>query len=424
MNPYAVFVLATLLISFVVELVAEWLNLKALSPAIPAGYEGLYDAQQYAKSQEYTRVRTKFGLIHSAFSLAVLLIFWFAGGFNWLDHLVRNFGLGPVLTGLLYIGILVLASDLLSLPFSIYSTFVIEERFGFNRTTPRTFVTDWLKGLGLKAILGGAILALILSFFEAAGPAAWIYCWIASSLILIVLQFVAPIWIMPLFNKFTPLPDGELRKALNDYASKVHFTFKDLFVMDGSKRSTKANAFFTGFGKNKRIALFDTLVQEQTVPEVVGVLAHEVGHYKLHHIITGMIISLLQLGIMFFLFSLFLGNRLLFDAFGMEQISVYGALIFFGLLYEPVSFLLSIAMNAHSRHNEFAADRYSVQTAGDSHSLISALRKLSIKNLSNLTPHPFYVFLHYSHPPLMERVNAIARNAGKAEAVEYAEVHG
>src|SRR5262249_10742812 len=363
-------------------------------------------------------------LIHSAFDLAVLLIFWFAGGFNWLDHIVRNFGLGPVLTGLIYIGILVLVSDLLSLPFSVYSTFVIEERFGFNRTTRRTFVTDWLKGLGLKAILGGAILAIILSFFEAAGPAAWIYCWIASSLLLVVLQFLAPIWIMPLFNKFTPLPDGELRQALSGYASKVRFTFKDLFVMDGSKRSTKANAFFTGFGKNKRIALFDTLVQEQTVPEVVSVLAHEVGHYKLHHIITGMILSLAQLGVMFFLFSLFLGNRLLFDAFGMEQISVNGALIFFGLLYEPVSFLLSISMNAYSRHNEFAADRYSVQTAGDSHSLISALKKLSIKNLSNLTPHPFYVFLHYSHPPLIERVDAIERNAGRAAAVEYARVHG
>ena len=362
MNPYTVIILATLLVQFVLDFVANCLNLLSLNSEIPPDLIGLYNPERYKKSQEYTRTTTRFGLLESIFDLGVLLIFWFSGGFEWLDEFVRRTGHSEIVTGLLYVAALAIGSALLSLPFQIYSTFIIEEKYGFNRTTPRTFILDRLKGLAITAILGGALLALLLWFFSFAGDKAWLWCWIASTIFVLIIQFIAPVWIMPLFNKFTPLPDGELKNAIEHYAQAVDFTFKDISVMDGSKRSSKANAFFTGFGRNKRIALFDTLVNEQTLPELLSVLAHEIGHYKKKHVFTMTIAGILQTGVLFFLLSVFIGNRELFAAFGMKHISVYAGLVFFGLLYQPISFLLSIVMHAVSRHNEFAADRYSVET--------------------------------------------------------------
>lgn len=395
------------MVEFLLHLVANLLNISALRLELPPDLEGIYPQEKYHNSQNYTRVNTRFTVAESAFMLVALLAFWFSGGFNCLDQVVRGWGFTPLVNGLLYIGILALAYALLSLPFSIYATFVIEERFGFNRTTRRTFVLDLLKKLGLAMLLGGAILTCLLLLLEHAGTHAWLYCWAAVVAYSLVVQFVAPTWIMPLFNKFTPMAHGELRDAIFNYAASVSFPVKNVFVMDGSRRSARANAFFTGFGHNKRIALYDTLIEKQTVPEIVSILAHEVGHYKKKHILKGIIIGALHTGFLLFLLSIFLGSAGLYLAFGIEQPSIYTGLLFFGMLYTPIELLLSLGMNMMSRRHEYQADRFAAETVGEPHSLIEALKKLSSDNLSNLTPHPFYVFLNYSHPTLLQRLHAI-----------------
>ncbi len=407
MNAYGVIILATLLFSFILDIVAELLNLKALKDDLPAEFDGIYDAAKYKQSQEYTRVRTRFGFITSVFGLGVTLSFWFLGGFDYLDGWVRSLDLHPIWTGLLYIGVLLFGRSLLSLPFSIYSTFVIEERFGFNRTTPVTFVVDLLKGILLSLLLGAPLLAGILAFFEYAGAVAWLYCWLATTAFSLFVQFIAPTWIMPLFNKFTPLENGELREAIIAYAQSVRFPLQNLFVMDGSKRSTKSNAFFTGFGKNKRIALFDTLIAKHSVAELVAVLAHEIGHYKKKHILKSLLLSIAHTGVMFCLLSIFISSEGLFAAFFMQHSSIYAGLIFFGMLYSPIELILSVFMQIFSRKNEYEADRYAAETTHDPNAMIEALKKLSLHNLSNLTPHPLYVFLNYSHPPVLARIEAI-----------------
>jgi len=411
MNIYAVIILTTLLVTTALEVWAEVLNLRALSPNLPDEFRGVYDEKAYARSQEYARVRTRFGFVSGAFDLVLMLGFWFAGGFNWLDLQLRALELGPIWTGLLYIGALTASMSILTLPFSVYSTFVIEERFGFNRTTVKTFVLDMLKGVLLGMLIGGPVLALVIWLFLSAGSIAWLYAWLAVTAFMIVMQYVAPTWIMPLFNRFTPLEEGPLREEIMRYATSVRFALKDLFVMDGSKRSARSNAFFTGFGKNKRIVLYDTLIEKHGVEELTAVLAHEIGHYRKRHIIIGLLISVFETGVMFFLLSLFISQEALAAAFFMEQVSVYAGLVFFGMLYSPVSFLLSIGMNALSRKHEFEADRYAVLTYRKPDAMASALKTLSVSNLSNVTPHPVYVFLHYSHPPMLERLRHIDRVA-------------
>ena len=405
MNAFGAIILLTILGKFFIDTVARWLNLRSLNPQAPSEFQDLYDPSEYARSQDYARVNTRFHLLESGFQLILFLAFWFSGGFDWLDRIVRSWGHGPILTGITYIGILGLAGSLFSLPFDIYGTFVIEERFGFNRTTVRTFIFDRLKGALLAIVLGAPFLAAILWFFEAAGDLAWVYAWLFSTVFMLLIQFIAPIWLMPLFNKFTPLPDGELKEAIARYATSVGFAFKDVFVVDASKRSSKANAFFTGFGKNRRIALFDTLVEQQTMPEVVAVLAHEIGHYQKKHVPVMMAVNILHTFIIFYLLSVFLNSAGLYQAFYMTQPSTYSGLLFFGMLYEPISFLLSIVLNIVSRRHELQADHYAVTTLREEENLISALKKLAVKNLSNLSPHPFFVFLNYSHPPLIQRIN-------------------
>ncbi|MDD5093985.1 MAG: M48 family metallopeptidase [Dehalococcoidia bacterium] len=410
MNVFFSVILVALGADFLLNLVANILNLKALKLEIPPDLEGIYKPEEYRKSQEYTRTTTRFGLLTSTFNLVLLLCFWFIGGFDWLDQVVREWGFISLVNGLLYIGILSLAHGLLTLPFGIYATFVIEERFGFNRTTPRIFGTDMLKGLFLALLLGAPVLAGILALFQYLGDFAWIYCWIAVTLFGLALQFVAPTWIMPLFNKFTPMEPGELKEGILNYAQSVDFKVENVFVMDGSRRSSKSNAFFTGFGKNKRIALFDTLIANHTSPELVAVLAHEIGHYKKKHILQGIVISIVHTGILFFLLSILLNSSGLYRAFGMEQESIYTGLLFFGLLYTPVEMLLSIFLQMLYRKNEYSADRFAAETIDEPHRLTDALKKLSASNLSNLSPHPFYVFLYYSHPPLLQRIQAIGQS--------------
>jgi STE24 endopeptidase len=407
MNAYALLILGALLFQNALSVVADLLNLRALRPELPTGFEGVYDAERYRRSQEYTRARTRFSFWPQAFDLALLFGFWFAGGFAWLDGWTRGFGYGPIVTGLLFIGALALAKVILDLPFRYWSTFVIEERFGFNKTTRATFWADTGKMLALGVALGAPLLAAILWFFERAGASAWLLCWGVTALFSLFVQFVAPTWIFPLFNRFKPLEEGELRAAVLAYARKVAFPLEGLFVIDGSRRSTKANAFFSGFGRKKRVALFDTLVAKHPVEELVAVVAHEIGHYKKGHIVKGLVLSIAQAGVVFYLLSLFLQHDGLFAAFGVEQRSVHAGLVFFSLLYTPLELVLSLGLHAFLRRNEFEADAYARSTTGAPESLVSALQRLSADSLTNLTPHPLYVALHHTHPPLVERVRAL-----------------
>ena len=408
-NTFAVIILAALIIDYALKLIGNVLNLRALKLELPPVLQAIYKPEEYRKSQEYLRVNTRFGLLESTFNLLVLLIFWIAGGFNWFYGVITGWNMPSVLDGLLYIGILMLAYTVLQLPFNIYSTFVIEERFGFNKTTLRTFIIDLVKGFLLALILGGLILVGTLALFQYAGRFAWLYCWAVVIVFSLAMQYVAPTWIMPLFNKYTPMAEGELREAILKYAGSVNFPVKNIYVMDGSKRSTKSNAFFTGFGNNKRIALFDTLIAQHTIPEMVAVLAHEVGHYKKKHILQGMVISVLHMAVLFYLLSLFVTNAGLYQAFSIAQQPVYAGLLFFGLLYTPIELVLGIVMEMISRKNEYEADHFAAETIDDPLSLIEGLKKLSATNLSNLTPHPFYVFINYSHPPLLQRIAAIEK---------------
>jgi len=374
---------------------------------LPEAFRGVYDSDRYRKSQQYLKVNTRFGWITATFDVAVILIFWFAKGFPLLDEWVRSFDFGPVITGLIYMAVLLLFKGVLSLPFSLYATFVIEERFGFNQTTWTTFVMDLAKGLLLAVLLGAPLLAGILAFFVHAGTNAWWYCWIAVTLYMLGVQFIAPTWIMPLFNKFTPLEAGELKSAILSYAGSINFPIENVYVMDGSRRSRKSNAFFTGFGKHRRIVLFDTLIKQHTTGELVAVLAHEMGHYKKKHILQTMVLGILQMGIMLYLLSIFISYQGLFDAFYMPQKSVYAGLIFFAMLYSPLDFFIGIFMQMLSRRNETEADRFSAETTRDPQSMVAALKKLSVHNLTNLRPHPVYVFLNYSHPPVLQRISEL-----------------
>ena len=411
MNFIAIIILCFILVDFLIHLSADILNLNALTNDIPRAFKDIYDKEQYNKSQDYLRANTRFQWVYGAFDLLLILVFWFGHGFTFLDQWVRSLQKGPVVSGILFIALLVAVKALLSLPFTIYDTFVIEEKFGFNKTTWFTFFLDRIKILLLSAIIGVPVLAAILWFFQAAGSNAWWYCWIAMTGFFLLVQFVAPNWIMPLFNKFDPIEEGSLKTAILSYADRILFPLKNVYVMDGSKRSDKSNAFFTGFGKNKRIVLFDTLIKRHTEAELLAVLAHEMGHYKLKHIPMMMVAGIVQMGILFYLLSFFVSYEPLFQAFYLNRPSVYAGLIFFGMLYGPMDFFIGIVFQMISRKNEYQADQFAVKTVDEPLALSDALKKLSVHNLSNLEPHPFYVFLNYSHPPVLERINAIAENA-------------
>ncbi len=409
MNPWLIFILLVIGLGYIFELIVTSLNVKALSPTLPDEFHDTWNKEEYRKSQNYTRETSRFGLLQSSFSTGLILLFLLLGGFNYLDLFARGFGYGSIITGLIYTGFFLLISSLLSLPFSAYGTFVIEEKFGFNRTTVKIFITDLIKMFLLTIVIGGPLLAVVLWFFEVAGKLAWVYCWVGMVVFSIILQLLAPILILPLFNKLTPLDDGPLKEKIRTYAEAQNFKMRGIFTMDGSKRSSKANAFFTGFGRFRKIVFFDNLLEKLSEDEIVAVLAHEMGHYKLYHIPKLIVASIIQTGIMFFLLSLFIENEGLFAAFSMDHLSIYASLFFFGFLYSPINLLISILFNIFSRKNEFEADNYAAKSTGTSLDLISGLKQLSRANLANLTPHPFYVFLHYSHPPLLERIRTLRK---------------
>ena len=416
LNFYLVCILAILLLGTLLELIAGLLELRSLHPELPAEFAGVYDRDRYARAQEYTRATTRLALVRRTIGLVLTLAFLLLGGFNLVDALARGLGLTPVPTGLVFTGLLALLSAAVQLPFSVYATFGIEERFGLNTTTPLTFLLDTLKGMLLAVVLGGPLLAGVFLLFEAGGPAAWILCWLAVSAFLLVVQFFAPVVLLPLFNRFTPLAEGELRTAITRYAANERFAVGGIFTMDGSRRSTRANAFFTGFGRFRRIVFFDTLLERLTTAEIVAVLAHEIGHWRLKHISVMVGLSVLQTGLLFFLLSRFLDNPGLVAAFGMEHLSVYGSVVFFGFLYTPIATLLAVGVNGLSRRHEYQADRFAVHTGADAESLISGLKKLSVSNLANLTPHPVNVLLSHSHPPVLERIASLRQVAAGAGA--------
>ena len=404
---YLIIIIAFLLLSFTISSISDYLNAKNLKESLPDEFVGYYDEEKYKKSQNYLKDRTKFSFISSLTSLIVSIAFILVGGFNYVDLFARSFGFGEIVTGLIFVAALYFLLEIIGIPFSAYSTFVIEEKYGFNKTTVKTFISDIIKNLILTAVIGLPIFAVIVMFFVKYGSLAWIYASVTVILFELLITFIAPVFIMPLFNKYVPLEDGELKTELEKYAKEQNFKMKGLYKMDGSKRSTKTNAFFTGFGKFRRIVLLDTLIAKHTTQELVSVLAHEMGHYKKGHIHKFMIMSFANTIIIFFLLSLFIGNEGLFAAFKMQHVSVYGALIFFGFLYTPISMFLSVIQNVISRKQEYEADRYSVTTYKNPKAMIEALKKLSVDNLSNLTPHKMKVFMEYSHPPVLDRIKAI-----------------
>jgi STE24 endopeptidase len=394
---------------YLLDTVANRLNLRALRPELPREFAGIYDRDEYRRFLDYTAATANFERVEATWDLIILLGFWLMGGYNWLDLAVQGLTHIFIIKGLLYFAALYLGKWLLGLPLEIYETFRIEERFGFNKTTPATFVGDQVKSLLLTAILGGGVLALVLWILRHAAAAAWLYAWAAASLLLIAMVFLAPAFILPLFNKLTPLEDGELRRAIMACADRLHFPLAEIFVMDSSKRSTKANAFFTGIGRTKRVVLYDTLITNHTTDELVAVLAHEIGHFKLRHIVQHIGVAILNIGVFLFLAQWLIRwpESGLYAAFGVAQPSIYVGLALFLVLYGPLSRILGIARSAQSRRHEFDADRFAAVNTGLPHALAEALKKLSRANLGNLSPHPLHVILYHSHPPVLERVRAL-----------------
>jgi len=388
----------------------NYANLRyAQKSGVPPEFAGLVNEKKFRDAQDYLAAQTRFGLVSRAFSAVTSVAFLLLGGFAWLDRLSGSFAGGPVAHALLYFLFLGVLDQIVEIPFSWYNTFVLEQRFGFNRSTVGTFVGDLLKGWILGIVLGGAIGAGVVWFFVNGGDRAWFWAWCAFTGFSLLLTFFAPVVLMPLFNKFEPLPDGELKSAIEAFAARVNFKLQGIFTMDGSKRSSKANAFFTGFGRFRRIVLFDTLVKQQTVPELVAVLAHEVGHFKRKHIPQQILLSLASSFLMFWLFSVIQRSSWMSLQLGFDSSSVQAAFTVAFWLYAPFSLFSSFFTHALSRKFEFEADAYARETTQNPVALVSALKKLSIDSLSNLNPHPWKVTLDYSHPPVTQRVRELLR---------------
>lgn len=393
---------------YVFSTLLEWLNLRAQRRDIPDDIAAFYDRDKYLKSLDYHREQTRFEMLTSGLGVIVSVSLLATGAFGYLDGLLREVVTGAIPLALCFFGILALVSDLLTLPFQWYGVFVIEERYGFNKTTPRTFITDKLKGYLLGALIGGLLLAALVYFMQRIGPGFWIWFGgIAAAFILFMNMFYTTL-ILPLFNRLTPLPDGDLKTAIEAFAGKVGFPLDNIFVMDGSKRSKKANAFFSGIGRKKKIVLYDTLVSNHTTEELVAVLAHEVGHFKKKHILFGYVLSLAQVFFMLFVLSTMAFSPELSIALGGSQQAIHLNLVAFGILFSPVSGITGLLMSLYSRKNEYEADAYARDTYSGA-ALGAALKKLSVDSLSNLYPHPAYIFFYYSHPTLLQRLGALER---------------
>ena len=396
-------IIAIIIINFIKDKILDSINAKHYNDPIPEALKDVYDTDAYKKSQDYKATNYKFAIWSSLFSLLLTLAFLLLDGFEYVDTIARSYADKPIIIALIFFGIIMMASDIISTPFAYYKTFVIEEKFGFNKTTKRLFILDKLKGLIMMAIIGGGIISLIIWFYQLTGNQFWLYAWGIVTVFTVFMNMFYSKLIVPLFNKQTPLEDGELRNKISEYAKSVGFSLNKIFIIDGSKRSTKANAYFSGFGNEKRVTLYDTLVNDLNDEEIVAVLAHEVGHYKKKHIVFNLVTSILLTGLTLYILSIFISNPLLSNAIGVEIPSFHVGLIAFGLLYSPISEITGLVMNHVSRVFEYQADDYAKNTY-KAEPLISSLKKLSKNSLSNLTPHKAYVFMHYSHPTLLQRV--------------------
>ena len=405
-NTVFFIILGIMLVSFLFNKILDYLNLKHVLPELPAEVSDVFDAESYKKSQQYKSTNIRFSFIVSTFSMILTLAMLIFGGFGWINDIAFSIFTNAIAAALLFFGVLFFASDILTTPFSVYDTFVIEEKFGFNKTRPKTFIFDKIKGWFLGGAIGGGLLALVIWFFQLSGEWFWLLAWAAAGIFTILMTMFYSQLIVPLFNKQTPLEEGTLKTEIKKMSDKTGFKLDNVYVMDGSKRSTKANAYFTGLGSKKRIVLFDTLINDLTTEEIVAVLAHELGHYKKKHVLTGTIIGIVQTGFTLFIFSLFINNPALSTALNVAVPNFHISLIAFGVLYSPISMVSGIFSSLLSRRNEYQADRFAAENCGAA-ALISALKKLSVKNLSNLTPHPVYVFFHYSHPTLLQRIRAL-----------------
>ena len=405
MTPQILFyiIISILIIDFIIDKIINSLNAKHFDDKIPEELNDVYNKEEYTKSQAYKKENYKFSLISSGFTIVLTLAFFIFKGFAWIDQVARSYTDNEILITLIFFGIIMVASDIISTPFSYYQNFVIEEKYGFNKSSKKLFFTDKLKGWFLSILIGGGILALIVWFYQKTGDNFWIYTWLFIAVFSIFMTLFYSSLIVPIFNKQTPLEKGELRVQIEDFATKVGFKLDNIFVIDGSKRSTKANAYFSGFGPKKRIVLYDTLINDLENDEIVGVLAHEIGHYKKKHVFINMLFSMLLTGFTLYILSVLINNSLLSQALSVEKPSFHIGLIAFGVLYSPISELTGIIMNYISRKFEYQADDYAKEKY-NANSLISSLKKLSKNSLSNLTPHNANVFVHYSHPTLLQRV--------------------
>jgi len=401
-------IIAILVVNFIFDQVLDSINAKRFGDPIPSQLQDVYDDEEYKKSQAYKRERYKFGVAFSSVMFVATLLFFFLDGFAFADRLARAYSDNEIVMALVFFGMIMLGSSILSMPFEYYSTFVIEEKYGFNKSTKATFFMDKLKGLTVGAVMGGLLLSAIIWFYQSTGQYFWLYAWGAVTVFTVFMNLFYSRLIVPIFNKQTPLEEGSLRTQIENYSAKVGFSLDKIFVIDGSKRSTKANAYFSGFGREKRVTLFDTLINDLDESEVVAVLAHEVGHYKRKHIIFNLAAAILTTGFTFWLLSLFIDAPLLSNALNVSEPSFHVGVVAFGVLYAPISVITGLIMNSISRKFEYQADDYAKNTY-EKQPMISALKKLSKNSLSNLTPHPLYVTVHYSHPTLLQRVENLER---------------
>ncbi|MBA4054998.1 MAG: peptidase M48 [Marivirga sp.] len=406
-NTILLIILSITVVSYTFDQILDYINLKSQRTDIPKDIEAFYEKEKYLRSLAYHRDLAKFSFITSAFSFALSMIMLLSGGFGWIDAWLRPYFDNQIFLALAFFGILMLASDILTIPFQWYSTFVIEERYGFNKTTVKTFITDKLKGYLLAAMVGGVMLSALIYLVQSIGPNFWIWFSVVAAVFVLFINMFYTSLILPMFNKLTPLPDGELKTAIENFSKKVNFPLDSIVIIDGSKRSKKANAFFSGIGKKKKIVLYDTLIDNHTTEELVAVLAHEVGHFKKKHIIWGYVLSILQI-----VFTLFVLSRMIYSenvslALGGSQLAIHLNLLAFGILFSPISAVTGLFMNMYSRKNEYEADAYARDTF-DGKALSNALKRLSVDSLSDLYPHPAYVFFHYSHPPLLKRLSALS----------------
>lgn len=408
MNPTTILyiVLAISAMSYLFDQALDYLNLKAQRKDIPDEIASFYDKEKYIKSLDYHREQTRFSFLTSAFSFAISFSMLLFGGFGWVDAMLRPYFDNEIVLALGFFGVIIISSDILTLPFQWHSTFGIEEKYGFNKTTVKTFVTDKLKGYLLGGLIGGTLLALLIFSINWIGPNFWVWFGILAAVFILFINMFYTTLLLPLFNKLTPLGDGELKNAIEAFAKKVDFPLDNIFIMDGSKRSKKANAFFSGIGKKKKIVLFDTLIENHTTDELVAVLAHEVGHFKKKHIVWSYVLSVIQIFFTLFILSLMVFNQDLSVALGGKVQAIHLNLIAFMILFSPISSITGLFTSMYSRKNEFEADAYAKETFSGT-ALSNALKKLSVDSLSNLYPHPTYVFFHYSHPPLLKRLEAI-----------------